>query len=391
MSFLQKEISALVTTCNEGFRPLESYESIFFLGDHSASFSLRARAVSDKLSNFKGVIVASLNTKKRIRISDALKNDSLWSFTLLHDFINIENKKNVLVVDFNDSLAGLQFTKSLSSLGFDTVDYLRCMNDLSLGHTYLAVDKEREEVINNLGSYLHLVEELIDPLSKATIIARLKTYISLNRSYLLEVSQHFGMFSGYDRAHSYMLINDKEHYIDVGAAHGDTVAEFYNASNGLYQSIHAFEPDPVNFIALKNLCQVLPNASCYLAGLSNVPGKIDCFLNPENRFGTRFDSFGEQLESIKIDTMRMDDVVENATIVKIDVEGYETNVIEGAKSIISKQHPALNVAGYHFPKDLFEIINSVKNLHQYKSVAIRHFGSTLFDTNILFSDTQTFN
>ena len=87
----------------------------------------------------------------------------------------------------------------------------------------------------------------------------------------------------------------------------------------------------------------------------------------------------------------MDDVVKHATIVKIDVEGHELRVIEGAVSIIQNQKPAINVAGYHFPKDLCEIINLVKQIYPYKNIAVRHYGPMIYDTNILFSDSQLFS
>ena len=43
-----------------------------------------------------------------------------------------------------------------------------------------------------------------------------------------------------------------------------------------------------------------------------------------------------------------------------------------------------------FITSIIEIIALVKKIHPYKNVAIRHFGNSIYDTNILFSDHQEF-
>jgi len=389
MNTLYKELNELIIKSNKSFRPVTDYDGIYFIGDMSSSFSIRASQIANKLSNFKGVIVNSLPTHKRNRISSQLNSNTHWQFIYLDEFIKL--KKNYLLVDFNDTAAGVQFRKFVKSLGFDAVDYLRCMNDLSIAHTYLPIDQERQITIDNLDKFIGLIEGLSDPISRETVIARLKTFICLDRNHFHHISQPFGLFSKDSLSKSALYIGENEHYIDVGAAHGDTIAEFYNVSNGKYKSINAFEPDSVNYESLAKLCKVLPNSNCYWAGLSNKTDMVDFYETPENRFGSRFDAMSSKtLTANKVNVMKMDDVIEHATIIKIDVEGHELKVIEGAKSLIENQGPAINIAGYHFPKDLFQIIDLMKETYPYKNIAIRHFGPMMWDTNILFSDTQLF-
>ena len=389
MNFLHKELIDLIISSNKNFRPISDYDGVYFIGDFSSSFALRTSSIANRLDNFKGVVVNSLSTQKRNRISTLLNSNKFWEFIHFDDFIKLN--RNYLLVDFNDSAAGVQFRKHIATLGFATVDYLRCMNDLSIVHTYLPVDQERQLTIDNLDKFIDIIEGLADPLSRETVIARLKTFISLDRNHFHQVSQPFGLFSKDSRSKSALYVGDKEHYVDVGAAHGDTVTEFYNASNGKYETINAFEPDRANYQSLKNLCKVLPNSKCYWAGLSNKTDMVDFYETPENRFGSRFDAHSSnKLTANKVNVMKMDDVIEHATIVKIDVEGHEQKVIEGAINLIQKQRPAINIAGYHFPKDLFEIIDLMKKIHPYKNIAIRHFGPMIYDTNILLSDSQSF-
>ena len=391
MHALQDELGQMMKTFEANHRSLSDYDGIYFVGEHAASFPLRASQIANGLKNFRGVIVNSLSHEKRLRISNQINNAGFWSFVSLNEIVKSSQKDKFLVVDFNDTLAGVQFRNFLSSSGIDALDYLRCMHDLDLVHTYLPVSEERQIILDSLPSYVNLVQELADPLSRNTVIARLKTYISLDRTHLHRVSQPFGLFTKHSQSHCALVINDKEEFVDAGAAHGDTVAEFYNACNGGYKSIHAFEPDHVNYKSLSSLCKLLPNTFCYHAGLSNRTENIDFYEVPNNRFGSNFASHVVGTVANKMGVIRLDEAVESASIIKIDVEGYETRVIEGAKNLIEKTAPAMNISGYHYPKDLLQILETVGAVHAYKHVAVRHFGSTLWDTNILFSDRQSFS
>ena len=236
MHALQDELGQMMKTFEANHRSLSDYDGIYFVGEHAASFPLRASQIANGLENFRGVIVNSLSHEKRLRISNQINNAGFWSFVSLNEIVKSSQKDKFLVVDFNDTLAGVQFRNFLSSSGIDALDYLRCMHDLDLVHTYLPVSEERQIILDSLPSYVNLVQELADPLSRNTVIARLKTYISLDRTHLHRVSQPFGLFTKHSQSHCALVINDKEEFVDAGAAHGDTVAEFYNACNGSYKS-----------------------------------------------------------------------------------------------------------------------------------------------------------
>src|SRR5215471_3269379 len=47
-------------------------------------------------------------------------------------------------------------------------------------------------------------------------------------------------------------LSDKEVFIDCGAYDGDTISEFRRLTKGRFEKIIAFEPDPINFSALRS-------------------------------------------------------------------------------------------------------------------------------------------
>ena len=60
----------------------------------------------------------------------------------------------MILVDFRDSDHRTQFGNFASTFGFNTIDYLKCMNDLAMVHTYLPVNIEREKIIGHLDSFM---------------------------------------------------------------------------------------------------------------------------------------------------------------------------------------------------------------------------------------------
>ncbi len=371
---------------------LADYDEIWFFGDISTSFSQRASVIANKLDNFNGVVVTSISKEKRVRISNQIGGYGYWSFIDFDNLITRSKRKKVLLVDFNDMQSGSMFREYFRLNGVDVCDYLRCMNDLSVVHTYLPVNQERDYFINHLDDFLQLVNELPDQLSKDTVIARIKAFFTLDRRWLMGVSQGHRHFTRNKVSQNELIISDNETYIDVGAAHGDTVSKFFDVTRGLYKEIHAFEPDSVNYKGLSRLCEVIPNCNCYHAGLSDENGEMVFHETPENRFGSRFvtETSPQAEEVTKVKILRLDDVVDSATLIKIDVEGFEVNVLKGSKRIIEEYAPSMHIAGYHYPNDLISIIDAVKKIRNYKNIAIRHCDGTIYDTNILFSNHQNF-
>lgn len=371
-------------------KPLSGYDGIWFLGDSSPGF-VRAHAIAERLNNFKGVVVGGMSPAKRSRICAQVGGSQYWSFIGIPEYREKAKKENLLLVDFNDSRVGLMFRNQFELEGLDVVDYLRCMSDLGLTHTYLPVNEERSYFIERLDDFIELIDLLEDDLSKKTVLARLKAFITLDRRWLVAVSQEAGIFTKNRTSQSKLLIQNDEIYVDAGAAHGDTVTSFFDVAEGVYKKIYAFEPDPLNYRGLATLCKVIPNSFAFQSGLSDAEGKLSFYESAENRFGSRFLASGsDSATSCSVDVVRLDDIVKEATLIKIDVEGFEKKVINGAKSLIEKCGPSMHVSGYHYPQDLPDIIHEVRSIRKYKKTVVRHYGASVYDTNILFSDRQEF-
>lgn len=155
---------------------------------------------------------------------------------------------------------------------------------------------------------------------------------------------------------------EKKDFIDAGAYIGDSGLVLNNYSP---KNIYAFEPIPENYekllktISLNKQDRIIPIKK----GLGEKTAKLKLVSKD-------IISFVDEAGTEETDIIRIDDFVKsnnlNIGLIKLDVEGYEFEVLKGAKNTIKKFHPVLLISVYHRGKDFFEIPEFLKNLGKYK-------------------------
>jgi len=106
--------------------------------------------------------------------------------------------------------------------------------------------------------------------------------------------------------------------------------------------IYAFEPDLANFEILeKNIkANKLENIVAIKAAVGSKQGKLKLYKSEENYGDHRLYGKEKGIEEVKI--VKLDDVIkEKIDLIKIDTQGWEPEVIEGAKKIIEKWKPIM--------------------------------------------------
>jgi FkbM family methyltransferase len=156
---------------------------------------------------------------------------------------------------------------------------------------------------------------------------------------------------------------------DIGAYVGDTAAFFahYIGENG---KIYSFEPIKANYDKLKeNIVEnsleniVIPiNSGCgkkteLMGAISVTDGAPWSFLTEENG--------SESVNVMAIDDFITSNNIEKVDYIKMDVEGYERDVILGAKQSIKKYRPKMAICLYHKTEDLFDLPLLVKEISDY--------------------------
>jgi FkbM family methyltransferase len=128
---------------------------------------------------------------------------------------------------------------------------------------------------------------------------------------------------------------------DVGACMGLTALEFSDAFPRA--AVYAFEPVTTNFKSMRANLTGAPKVKMFQLALGDSSGKTKIGLDPVHPTTCRI-GHGDWFEEIVVETL--DDFcaanqVEEIDVLKIDVEGYELQVLHGAKKMLSQQAIAI--------------------------------------------------
>ena len=195
--------------------------------------------------------------------------------------------------------------------------------------------------------------------------------------------------------------------IDVGVYRG---VYTYKLSS-LFNKVICFEPNPLIYTYLKkNLTKILKNIEIHNYALSDKTGSA--ILKIPNRRNSIFSKNYEELyrlgaatihdknivenyDSFRVETKKLDELVQLNDIgfIKIDVEGHETEVINGSIELIKKNKPTLlvEIEEKHTKKPIEKTINFIKELgyecfqvenDKIKKFNLRHH--SLKNNNFLF-------
>lgn len=163
--------------------------------------------------------------------------------------------------------------------------------------------------------------------------------------------------------------NLNEHYVDLGAYNGDTIKEILEITRSKYVRIYAMEPDRKNF---KKLCRYVEGKR-HIYAYNCAAWCKDTILPFAAKSGRQssLTASGEKkyIESRSVDSMLSGN---EATLIKMDVEGAEREALWGSCQTISKYNPRLMVSLYHRNEDMFELPILVHKLNPKYKLYIRH-------------------
>jgi len=204
--------------------------------------------------------------------------------------------------------------------------------------------------------------------------------ISLEKDLFLQILYQIGSIFV---KNSYMLnkkeVKDKI-VVDVGANLG--IFSVMAAMSGA-KKVYAFEPIPESLAILKKT--VAKNH------LENVILPIETAIgNVEGSINIKYDGRGDQTATIALDDNKknlrkiritmLDTILktEEVSFIKIDTEGYETEVLLGAKNIIKKYKPILSFSAYHKPEDKEKLPQILKNIRNDYRIILVNYGEDNF-------------
>lgn len=164
----------------------------------------------------------------------------------------------------------------------------------------------------------------------------------------------------------YSLVDEDTVFADVGAYRG--IYSFLASSKGA--TSYCFEITKDNYSEIEKTIEENPGLDV-TAERKAVWSKVGSVKVPDS--GTGQSKVGEGKS--KVDSVSLDEYFKDRTypdVVKIDVEGAEGQVLEGAKDLLEKSHPTLFIE-FHFKSRMQEFGYSFSELKS----ALKHHGYQL--------------
>jgi FkbM family methyltransferase len=172
-------------------------------------------------------------------------------------------------------------------------------------------------------------------------------------------------------------LSANECFVDCGSYTGDTMQTFVAKTDNSFRKLIAFEGDP----------SVMAKLQTFVAGIGSRALLHNAVVGARN--GTvRFagDGIGggciTAASGIEVACVRLDDALarEEASFIKMDIEGAELQALEGAQHVIWRDRPVLAVCAYHKPDHLWRVLTSLKTLAPDSALFLRSHCSDGLDT-----------
>ena len=137
-------------------------------------------------------------------------------------------------------------------------------------------------------------------------------------------------------------------YVDVGAHCGDTFREIAASGVNLNRA-HLIEPNPKSYAVLGDVVagsDAARKATCYNMAMAAAPGRVrlrDADSMSQvvagDGAGQAGSALGEifEVEATSLDALAAAGTLEHVSLLKIDVEGFETEVLDGAADMLAAQ------------------------------------------------------
>jgi FkbM family methyltransferase len=234
---------------------------------------------------------------------------------------------------------------------------------------YIGIQKDFSE---HADEYLELFLSLEDDKSRKVLDGLILSRLYYDSSYAGNVSDKYTRQYFDEQLVTY---SSDDVYVDLGGYDGDTAEKYLEYSGGKYSKIYLFEPDR----------ELLEKARIKLSGYENIEYVA---AGAYSRNGVlRFDITGTTNGAItdsgelEIPVSTLDSVVsERPTLIKMDIEGSESDALIGCNDIMKKYSPKLAVAAYHFSDDLWRLRRVILGINTDYRFYLRHYSETGLET-----------
>jgi FkbM family methyltransferase len=184
-----------------------------------------------------------------------------------------------------------------------------------------------------------------------------------------------------DQYNAANYLKDGAVIIDAGA----NIGSFSVFSSHIKKNVtvYAFEPTKGTFDVLKKNTAAYKNIFCYNLGLGEEATTKKIFFSTHSTGGSAFEDRGiveshtssdlsQMADIITIDAFVKQNNISRVDFIKIDTEGYEAKILNGARETIARFHPVMAMSAYHKAEDRTVLPQIVKSIYADYDYELTH-------------------
>ncbi len=243
---------------------------------------------------------------------------------------------------------------------------------------YMALKGRVEAVKRHAYDFLWLYKRLEDYMSKCTLISILSNWLTLDLDYPIKMKSCFTDYWDPD-----IFPNNKDEVlVDVGAFKGDSIADYIHTYGSFYKKIHAYEISPKSVEELDSLIK-RANWHDIVVHQKGAGATYDTMFLNEGEVASA-NSLSTKDSGVSVEIVPLDDEVgDEATFIKMDIEGAEQSALLGLEKTISTRHPKLAICTYHGYEDIWKIPVMIDKMYPGYKFYFRHYGGNFPPTEFV--------
>lgn len=175
----------------------------------------------------------------------------------------------------------------------------------------------------------------------------------------------------------FIVKREDEHFVDCGAADGDTIAEFCKRWER-WSFITAFEPDKANYEKLRVSVTDQQWVELHWGAVSDSRSMMP--FQATGDYSAHLAPHISQPATTLVECRTLDDSLRYPpTFIKMDIEGSELEALWGARRILKEHSPVLAICAYHKSEDLWQIPLLIHALQPDYKLFLRRYSPGTMD------------
>lgn len=230
-----------------------------------------------------------------------------------------------------------------------------------------------------LGEIDRLIARVADEASRRYIVDLARFRWSMNP---LDVRRNPQLKGFYRYDHPALGPFPGDHIVDCGAFTGDTAEAFLKRVNedAHVTAIEALARNFGELSAWVDRHDIADKVTPVHAAVGRAPGTVTMAAG-DDPADPRAHVVGGTGETVRVETLDrlLADQLHKVDYLKIDIEGFELDALEGARHLLRESVPNLAIAGYHRPEHLWQIPALLDEIRPGYSIFVGHHPSAPYE------------